>query len=129
MHASAKLWELYQEWKRLTHAEALAILSSDWPAMNTCQSSKQKLQPQIIRWTESAKLECHNDAEQREIDGKVREIVNELILLEAQNSAVLQGRLAELEQERASLDHTSRRLKQVHQSYVPAQGPAWDHYS
>jgi hypothetical protein len=129
MRATAQLWELYQQWKQLTEAEGNAILNSNWREVHRCQAAKQQLQPEIIRVTESAKAEYFNNSDQREFDLRIRECVNELIVLETRNSAVLEQRLEALEKERGELEQTAGRLRQVHKSYVPAKGPVWDQYS
>ena len=124
MSAHAELLELYQEWKRLTEVEAAAIRVSDWAEVRSCQEEKQELRPKIIRATEAAKK--NPDAE---FDAKIRECINELILLETRNSEGLGRRLEAVEREMSELDRTTTRLKQVHKSYTGTRSAAWDQYS
>jgi hypothetical protein len=55
--------------------------------------------------------------------------VNELIAMESRNSSILEERLVAIQQEKDQLNQTSRRVRQLHESYVPAQGPIWNSYS
>jgi len=129
MQSAAQLWDLYEEWKRLTEAEGAAILTSDWPEVRRCQNNKKQLQPQIIRLTQVTKAECSSPAEIEQIDTQVRSYVNELIQLETRNNGVLQGRLELLAQERFEINRTASRLRQIHKSYVPPRDAVWDRYS
>ena len=126
MDANAHLLELYQEWKRLTEQEGAAIRASDWVGVRHCQKTKQELQPQIIRATDAAK---HAPRRERELEGQIRECVNELIRLETRNSETLEKRLEEVEKSRHELDQTSHRLKRVQKSYTGSRGSSWDEYS
>ena len=129
MAIDSQLWDLYHEWKRLTESEGMAILTSDWPEVRRCQTAKQHLQPHIIRLTEQAKKEIASASAQSHFEGRIRELVNELILLESRNHNQLNERIAQGQRERAQLDITSQRLRQVHHSYVPKSAPTWDQYS
>lgn len=129
MANDTQLWDLYQEWKRLTQSEGMAILASDWPEVRRCQKAKGDLQPGIIRMTEQAQRELGSAADKNSFEGRIRQVVNELILLESRNNTTLQERMTVVQQERGELDRTTHRLKQVHRSYVPQTGPAWDQYS
>jgi hypothetical protein len=129
MRSSVQLWDLYQQWKGLTQKEGDAILSSNWREVRRCQNAKQELQPKIIQLTESAKAEFGTGDQQREFDDRLRGCVNELILLETQNSSALGERLDALGLERAELEKSSKQLRQLHKSYLPTQNPTWNNYS
>lgn len=129
MAIDSQLWDRYHEWKRLTECEGMAILTSDWPEVRRCQTAKQHLQPEIIRLTDLAKKEIASTSARHNFEHRIREVVNELILLESRNSTHLKERIAHTERERSQLDLTSQRLRQVHQSYVPKAAPSWDQYS
>jgi hypothetical protein len=129
MHSSALLWELYDEWKRLTSAEGAAISCSDWSEVRRCQNAKKQLQPRIIRQSESAKAECLTNVDNEELESQIRSHVNQLIMLETQNNDILQNRLELLAKERSEAERTSARLRKIHKSYAPECGPAWNRYS
>jgi hypothetical protein len=129
MEPLAQLWELYQQWKQLTEDEGAAIGKSDWTAVRRCQSAKKKLQPEIIRCTELAKGREVARKAVEAINAKIRETVNELIMLETRNSETLEKLLAAMKEEHGELHLTSKRLRQVRQSYVPKRPPAWNQYS
>ena len=129
MVATTQLWDLYAEWKTLSTAEGVAIQAGNWPEVSRCHAEKQKLQGRIIRATEAAKAECPSAAEIDAINESIRERVNELIGLESRNNFALQASLEALEKERAGLEQTSSRLRQVHRRYVPPRGAAWNQYS
>lgn len=126
MDVNSELLDLYREWKTLTEKEGAAILESNWAEVRSCQKIKQQLQPKIIRATDLAKTSPGGGSE---FEARIRECVNELILLETRNSENLGKRLEAAEKEKNSLDRTSHRLKQVQKSYSSARGPAWDQYS
>lgn len=129
MHSSALLWDLYEEWKRLTNAEGAAINSSDWPEVRRCQTAKKQLQQKIIHLSESAKAECLTLADQERMESQIRDYVNQLILLETQNNTILQSRLEHLTQERSEVDRTAARLRKVQKSYGASRDAIWDRYS
>lgn len=129
MHSASQLWELYEEWKRLTITEGAAITASNWSEVRRCQTNKKQLQPRIIQLTEICKKECTTPAEIEQIDSRVRSYVNDLIQLESRNNQVLQDRLQLLAQERVEMDRTASRLRQIHKTYVPPPQAVWDSYS
>lgn len=123
---TAHLLDLYQQWKSLTEQEGAAILASNWLEVRKCQEKKQKLQPQIIKISDQLKSASRGG---NLVQDRIRECVNELILLETRNSASLAVRLQTVREKKDRLDLTSHRLRQVHKSYVPAQAAAWNQYS
>jgi hypothetical protein len=129
MHSSALLWDLYEEWKRLTNAEGAAIKTSDWSEVRRCQTAKKQLQPKIIHLSESAKAECLTLADQDRMESQIRDYVNQLILLETKNNDILQSRLEHLTHERSEVDRTTARLRKVQKSYGASRDAIWDRYS
>jgi hypothetical protein len=125
----SELWDLYREWKHLTEMEGGAIDHSDWPEVHRCQAAKLQLQNNIICLTDIARNRCESASEQSEMQTGIRTRVNELIAMESRNSSVLEQRLSVLKQEKDQLNQTSRRVRQLHESYAPAQGPVWNTYS
>jgi len=125
MNIDAQLLELYKEWKRLTEREGYAILESNWAEVRACQQTKQQLQPAIIRASDQLK----NINQTAEIEDRIRQCINELILLESRNSEALGQRLEAAEKERDGLNSTSHRLKRLQRSYTSSRSPAWDQYS
>jgi hypothetical protein len=116
--------DLYQEWKRFTEEEGAAILASDWAAVEQAQFSKKQLQAEILRAAERIA-----PSSQAEADPVIREHLRELIELETRNHATLEKCLQSAGREKQNLDRTSVRLRQIHKSYVPQQGAAWNQYS
>ena len=129
MAIDSQLWDLYHRWKELTEHEGMAILSSNWSEVRRCQQAKQDLQPEIIRLTGQAKKEMASATAWSTFEDRVRQVVNELILLESRNNSSLQERMEQARRERNELEVTSQRLRQVHRSYAPASGPVWNQYS
>lgn len=126
MDHSAQLLELYQQWKSLTEREGAAIHASDWVEVRRCQKQKQQLQPEIIRVTGLTKTSPGTGSQ---FNARIRECINELIQLESANNVTLEKRLESARKEKDGLDLTSHRLRQVHKSYVPSTGNAWNQYS
>ena len=129
MVTTNSLLDLYEEWKALTLNEARAIQHSDWEETLLLQGAKRELQPRILRWTEHARASCEDDHQKQTLDGAIRQVVNALIWLERENSALVKDRLASCKDSRQQLDQASKRLRQVHQSYVPARAAVWTQYS
>ena len=123
------LWDLYGEWKSLTENEGQAILSSDWVEVRRCQQAKERLRARIVKLTDSVQRGFPSPAEQAEINIRIRQHVNELILLETENHSLLGRRMAKVQEEQAALDQTSNRLRKIHKSYAPSQMPVWNQYS
>ena len=126
MDPSAHLLDLYQKWKDLTEQEGAAILASNWLEVRRCQKAKQQLQPEIIRISDQLKKTA---APGSHFEHRIRESINELIQMETRNSATLADRLQTARSQKDDLDRTSSRLRQLHKSYVPAPGNAWNKYS
>lgn len=126
MNASGHLLDLYDQWKKLTESEGAAIGVSNWIEVRRCQQSKQKLQPQIIRASDHMKEPAPSASA---LDPRLRDCVNQLIQLENNNSAQLALRIKSAKQEIDGLECTTQRLRQIHKSYVPSQGPVWNQYS
>jgi hypothetical protein len=125
-----QLLDLYQQWKALTEEEGAAILASDWEAVARCQKKKQLLQPLILRASESQNAGNGESSKgDSYLQDRIREAVNELIQLETKNSATLSERITTANAKRDNLNRTSKQLRQVHRSYVPAQGSVWNQYS
>src|SRR5688572_2728631 len=118
-----QLWAVYQQWKNLTEHEGQAIRPSNWPLVQKTQQAKHDLQSRIIHLTEQIQGDFSSKTEQTTFDKQLRKIVNELILLETRNNATLQSSVAAAEQQKASLENTSNRLRQVHTRYVPTLEP------
>lgn len=129
MQAVEQLWQAYQDWKSLTQAEGAAIQSLQWPQVQQAQQRKRALQSEIVRLTDKAKAEFDSPSAQSTFDQRLRQLVNELILLETQNNVKIQACIETAERERRSLDATSNRLRLVHSRYVPARESNWENRS
>jgi hypothetical protein len=125
--SSEQLWELYREWKTLTEQEGAAILASDWTLVRESQTKKQQLQIEIVHATDLVKADSRSEPQM--FDDRLRHVVNELILLETQNSAVLAHRLKGVEGQRRELEATSGRLRRLHTTYVPRRSSVWENVS
>ena len=122
MGAATDLLDTYQEWRQWTQAEGEAIRIGNWNRVQECQGSKVRLQPRIIRLAGPAQKEWGQlGLDVAEKEQEVRAAVDECIRLETLNGALLA--------KQAELDQTSRNLKLIHRSYVPAQSAAWTSFS
>lgn len=130
MSAKQELQSAYATWEQLTHAEGAAIGGTDWDRVAECQGAKRALQQQILRLTEAAQVE-YIDAGLgvTAFDGEFRPIINQLIQLEVQNSAILAERRQAAELARAELDHSAQNLRRVQKSYAPPPAALWNSYS
>ena len=129
MQAVEELWRAYQDWKRLTEEEGTAIQHSHWYEVHSAQQQKRVLQADIVRLTDQIKANFTTQREEGKFDTRLRGIVNELILLETQNSAKVQAMMSAAEDQRRNLLLAAQRLRQVHSRYVPARDPLWENLS
>lgn len=130
MSACATLLELYQEWRKWTHAEGEAILAGDWRQVKRCQAAKTELQPRILQQTAEAQLECERDGINRPaFDKQIRSLVNELIFLETRNGEMLAEQKRALSAEYHDLKRSGRTLTRIHKQYAPNSTAAWESYS
>lgn len=129
MRSATNLWDLYEQWKRLTEKEGEAIRTANWLEVRRCQKAKQQLQSGIIKVTDGLKTECSNELQNDQLNSQIRRHVNELIQLETRNHSILGQCMAKLQNERGTLEETSNRLKKVRKSYVPSPQPIWNQYS
>ncbi len=130
MSAQANLLELYRDWRRWTEAESEAIQAGDWRKVKFCQSAKSELQPQILRGTQDAQMECARSGSDRgAMEKTVRSIVNELIYLETRNGEFLAEQRAGTEAEMEEMGRSGRNLSRIQKSYAPGGPAAWESYS
>ena len=73
MPATEQLWDLYEEWRKLTVTETGAITRSNWTEVRRCQIAKLRLQPMIARMTGSLatdfSIEERNEFEEQTRNG------------------------------------------------------------
>jgi hypothetical protein len=116
-------FSLYSEWRRLTEAESMAIETGEWAALSALHSAKQGLQTEILA------------AEAREGSGSPeegiarRQLLEELLRLEARNRDLLRRRRDSAEREQTRLEQSRSNLRRLHQSFVGEREGAWQRYS
>lgn len=130
MSACTTLLELYQQWRKWTHAEGEAILEGDFPKVKRCQNAKAELQPRILQQTGEAQKECERDGINRPaLDKQIRSLVNELVFLETRNGELLAEQKRALSAEYHDLKKSGRTLTRIHKKYAPNSTAAWESYS
>lgn len=130
MSACATLLELYQEWRKWTHAEGESISEGNWGQVKRCQAAKTELQPRILSQTLEAQKECERDGINRPaFDRQVRSLVNELIYLETRNGEMLTELKQSLRGEYDALERSGRNLNRIHKQYTTGSAGAWESYS
>lgn len=130
MDARDHLFRLYEQWRRLSLAESEGIKRADWAEVARCQNAKHALQERIIIATDVLKAEqlalCRDP---RETESAIRAVVSRLMELERQNSLHLTQQRTRAEAEQASMDKSSRNLRQFSRAYGRAQVTGWQNYS
>ena len=130
LESGQDLLRLYDQWRHLSEAEAEAIQESAWKQVDLCQGNKYQLQSQILEAREQVMTELMRMGLNRDcVEDQIREIVDELILLETKNGQLIADQREQLQTERASLDRSSRNLRQVQRAYSGAGSTAWSSYS
>jgi hypothetical protein len=125
MSAWHQLATLYEEWHRLTRAEAAAIAAENWPELADHQREKNELQPRLLYW--SAQLPEEPASEDRR-HAQFRSVVQELLFLEKANWRLLTERMDDAQRKRAALEQRARAASRPTLA-SPAQSPAWEAYS
>jgi hypothetical protein len=130
MIAKKNLFDAYSAWEQTTRAEGAAIEGGDWERVAECQQTKQTLQKQIIRLTESAHAECiETGLDSKIFERDLRSVINNLIAMESRNSERIALRRQAAEVEKLDLDQASQNLRRVHKSYSPPTAAVWNSYS
>ena len=121
MSPAEELTALYEQWRSLTTAEGHAIQAADWDQVAQCQTAKSRLQPRIVEVSQRLEVAVH--------EAQFRPVVEQLMEMERANHAQLQAQRHSAELQKRQLDQSSRHLRQLHQSYVPASRAHWQSYS
>jgi hypothetical protein len=126
MTPEARLLQLYQQWRALTQAEAVAIQEGNWSKLLEAQDKKKSLQQQIDQVEQGR---AGIDSPQGPPHTEVRETLHDLILLEQQNTTALDARKQGLQQEQFQLEKTSSNLHHLQRAYSASPAVVWQSYS
>jgi hypothetical protein len=129
MTPEAQLLQLYQQWRALTQAEAVAIQQANWARLLETQNQKKSLQERIEKAEQTlseGRAGCPQHAAGKD---QFKETLHELILLEQQNAAALAGRQQELQLEQRQLDKSRGNLRQLQRAYSSIPSAVWQSYS
>jgi hypothetical protein len=130
MNASDELQNAYQEWRRLAKAEGDAIRDSNWSLVADCQNAMQRVQAQILRYSDEARSEwARLGAEGAVREKSVRALVTELIDIERRNNTLLDTVRQAAQAQLGELKQAGHTLRQVQRSYAPARPPVWTSFS
>jgi len=121
MNPTQELCELFQQWRLLTEEEGGAITAGAWDQVEHFQSAKARLQPRITEISERVEAEVH--------ERQFRPVMDELMLMERRNDALLQAKRREAKEQEHTLDRTQRNLRQIQKSYIPPSRTHWQSYS
>ena len=130
MSAKDFLFDLYQQWRGLSEAEGEAIQCCNWTALSDCQKTKSQLQETITHWTIRAREECA--AQHRnwvEVEGELRAVIGQLILLEQCNSEWLGEKQRVAKARHSELNQSARNLRRLQGAYVSGGEALWNSYS
>ncbi|MBI5385801.1 MAG: hypothetical protein HZA90_14080 [Verrucomicrobia bacterium] len=128
--AEHELLDAYDQWRRWTEVEGLAICAEDWPKVTECQRVKRELQTVIIRRTDEAFTELPLNSQARaRFESGMRSAVGELIELESRNGRILSEKRGRVLKEREDLERSAHNLRRVHGTYGNALGACWHSYS
>jgi len=120
----------YSQWRVCTEHEGEAIARGDWRGVAAQQESKTHLRETIIRSTDRARQEWKSSGrDESEFDGRVRQVVSELISLEARNADALATQRAAYTVQREELEVSRRNLQRIRASYGITPEACWQGYS
>lgn len=123
MSAPAVLIQWFSEWRRLTDAEGEAIAAAAWGTLLDVQSTKARLQVDILAWEREHAPQAVRDFP------VLRPLLGEIIGLEARNRDRLARLNHEARAERDSLDRSRRDLRRLQGCFAAPATPAWESYS
>jgi hypothetical protein len=130
MNASDELQNAYQEWRRLAKAEGEAIRDSNWSLVADCQNAMQKVQGQVLQWSDEARKEwARLGVEGASREKSVRTLITELIEIERRNNVLLDTVRQAATAQLVELKQAGHTLRQVQRSYAPARPPVWTSFS
>jgi len=119
---AAELVELYRHWRELTADEAAAIASERWSRVSELQDRKIGLQGAAERFSTLLPADARLPAE-------LAAILRELVVMESQNSRLLDVKLESARSEQASLERSGHNLRRLRGSYGQARTSGWQSYS
>ena len=122
--------EALRKWRRLAEAEGLAIRTRNWQAVAECQSSIQTLQPHLDSCAQTAREDWRRLGSEGDVRrGRFQALAAELAELSRQNESAIEQQRQKLAARFSQLGCSSRNLRRVQQSYVPATPAAWSSVS
>jgi hypothetical protein len=127
--AERQLLHAYEQWRGLSLVEGEAIRAGDWPHVETCQVAKARLQARITAATAAMRLHAARDGETAVVEGRLREVISDLLARERQNESALAAQYRRAREEHAGLNQSVRNLRQVRRAYVGSAPPGWHSYS
>ncbi len=130
MSARTDLLLLYDQWRRLSEAEAGAIQTATWPRVQECLEAKFLLQARILALKEVLNAEpAPEESGGGEAEPALRRVLQELIALEMRNSELLAEQRRQTEAKSLEMQQVARNLRQMHRAYAAAPPAHWDSYS
>ena len=126
----AHLFELLEDWRRLTLAEKEAITSLDWETLRDLQEKKLSIQPRIAEGEAAVFGPKSSTTARRGTEKKrLREYVEALAKLEKQNADLLAKLIASDKQRIENAGQSLRSLRVVQRAYAKAAESFWHSYS
>ena len=128
--AVTSLFELLDEWRRLTLGETRAIEALDWNKLRDLHSRKTGLQTRIARREEEAFGPTSLATPKRAVEKRrLRESVEELAALERKNGELLANLMASDKRHLENSGQTLRSLRFVQKAYAKTAQSFWHSYS
>ena len=122
MNACEDIGRLLDQWLQLTHAEAAAIQSGAWEKLGRIHSAKDLLRIPLDNALAEWKAAGGSDL-------PYRAELQRLIALEAHHAQLVTARREDARRQQTDLDRSRRTLRQLRQSYAPANSTALNSYS
>lgn len=124
------LFQLLEQWRTLTHAEAESIRKLDWQNLDRLQSEKTQLQ-EAVRIAERAVFAgAALPPERRSRERKrLQETAQELKRLEIENRDLLMRLLEETDAQLKSGSRTISELREIQKAYGSGPETFWEDFS
>ena len=124
-----QLTQLLEHWQGLTQAETQAIEREDWGAVARQQRLKAGLRPEINRLREQQPLKPSAQPASSPEEQRLRQVLQEVMLLETRNSESLATKRQIRRQELRRLNQAAHHLHGARRAYGRTPQHCWQSYS
>jgi hypothetical protein len=125
MNPRQRISAIFKQWLQMTHAEAQAIQTGDWPALRRVQAAKAELRDPLSQAVDQWRMENPQEAAAKPF----RDEVGQLLALETQNGNLLAARKHRAHEKKRLLEQALFNLRRVRSTYTKPARQVLNSYS